>query len=1315
MPGLLSTRLGRRYTDEEEQQQPRRGGLLSSRLRRPQEEAAPAAAPRLSDLAASPVGDLNPTQRGMQVVEENVPGAAAVSEAGAKGFNWVTDQLSRGTYAATATIDSLATNAADAFTQPTFGKKLVATATAGWRAMWAGIKEGVVPDKKMNSLELINQANPEFVQQNPKAARVLGFVSDVAIDPLNWVSFGGSTATKVAHVTELLDTKKLTRLMQDAGIASTTFDSIAKRFGSGTRQAQRAKEVESAAAVQRAFDAQRATIRQDYLGEVREIITKHGAPALAKESPELAMQVTADAMMSAEKEVISLQRKLRVTEIAEGTAKTQERRLELGRKKLQLQGDLASAKAKRKKLREPIEAGPSPELHEVHGADPALVTDAGPLPPLVDHRMAMRGRFEEAQTKAAQRMAQLEAAREGLRGKTFNDGAELETQLGKLLGAQEKVKVTWDTDAARAQRLLSDPVVIEKIRERGGIKVAGRSVVPQEVLDRAAKITGFDSLVEKRNKFRQWMNATVPWLRGRDTPIAQNLTETVKMPDGTTKPKGEAYLEARRQFESATDAADDLSFRDAVDSFWQVAAKKGAKERLGKLMSEVDDVASGKGLGEGLKPAERTVAIQRLVREARLTDEEDAAVRKYWSMTRQMGHIEKEMQILDHLQDFYYARYYKPNTAAAARDQVMQNEAELRSMVAGIGDTRLPGAKGGFTRERQFQTVEQAQAAGYDPVFDMVASYALRATQHRRAVARYEFQQNLQRMFPDAKSKVDKDTGRMSIIGVPKEIARDLVFMGDGAYPIDSLGFHKALRVYDTAVGWFKKGATVVRPAFGVKQLPSNMLQLSLVQGAKAFDPRSMRDAWLLTSGKAKDMRLRTLVGEEIGGEQLLDEMYRNGILRNVTTEGIGPGSNPRYQDKLTRAIDNAALLKKVAPNSTVAKGLLQFTTGSFNYTDFPALVENFSRATGYINARRAGHAPVEAAKQVDKALFDYLHGLQAAETRFVKRLVPFYTYQRFALPLMADVLMHTPGRVANLAKATDAFFDAWSSIADGGELNDTQRRVLPGWLLEQPAAFEKFTSSSKVLFRTFNNFSPLDVIGQLAPGGGDASERETGEFLRKVGMAQLVPYIKVPLELMFEKDAFTGRELETNGLRDLNGKIEPQKFMGWAATGVTATLTGGDAKLAALAGFLGHKGAETSPQAANAVLNFILGWEDGVNPHTGERTTYVSPYRWHVYTSLIPSLNDALRLSKDDRSVTDKTLHTVFGIGTVERDLEEERERRLGEMKRAEDEVAGRAADARERELYLSAAKAEEELAELIRRNEEEWAAMQGSLGVPQ
>jgi hypothetical protein len=99
---------------------------------------------------------------------------------------------------------------------------------------------------------------------------------------------------------------------------------------------------------------------------------------------------------------------------------------------------------------------------------------------------------------------------------------------------------------------------------------------------------------------------------------------------------------------------------------------------------------------------------------------------------------------------------------------------------------------------------------------------------------------------------------------------------------------------------------------------------------------------------------------------------------------------------------------------------------------------DNYARVAGAIDFMTKGATPEQAAAQVKKYLFDYFD-LTPFERKFMKRVVPFYTWLRKNLPLQVETMLSKPGKYATTYRATEDIGDipsdteAPSFIRDAG------------------------------------------------------------------------------------------------------------------------------------------------------------------------------------------------------------------------------------------------------------------------------------------
>lgn len=148
------------------------------------------------------------------------------------------------------------------------------------------------------------------------------------------------------------------------------------------------------------------------------------------------------------------------------------------------------------------------------------------------------------------------------------------------------------------------------------------------------------------------------------------------------------------------------------------------------------------------------------------------------------------------------------------------------------------------------------------------------------------------------------------------------------------------------------------------------------------------------------------------------------------------------------------------------------------------------------------------AKEHVNKNLFDYRNGLTPFETRYMKKLIPFYTFARKNIPLQVENLYKNTGKVTQQMKAIAA--------ANGGELPSEEGLSIP------------FTDDGQGNKRKLKLALPInDVLDPKA--GEDTIVR--GQMRKGVNM--MSPYIKAGIEGVRSigadanpTDWFTGKEI---------------------------------------------------------------------------------------------------------------------------------------------------------------------------------------------
>jgi hypothetical protein len=677
------------------------------------------------------------------------------------------------------------------------------------------------------------------------------------------------------------------------------------------------------------------------------------------------------------------------------------------------------------------------------------------------------------------------------------------------------------------------------------------------------------------------------------------------------------------------------------------------RELIGRTMANIDDAtrelefeavaALPKGQAfKAITPQQYQEIVTDSLAKAKLTPEEHATTAILFQRYKQMGELEMRSGLLKQMNQNYNPRYYK----------VLGNPEEINSLFQakqGLSTTLRAG------KERDFLTLAEAEAKGFVPELDAAMLYASRMLDSRRKLAVKQF-----------KDSVDTIFGTEKLAGLPPRVVNDLKMLGEAVYPNGmNDDFKTLLQVYDKLMGWFRRGATVIKPSFAPKQAVSNAIQSAMVIGTRAFkvfDPRAAVDAALLLNGKqntysklppfidnlfskhfqgqgtdavlasrlatskiAAETRLQdyaaqysmtTAFGQKISGTELVDEMRKHGVIKGMDITGDVFGN--KLKRELQTTVNVIPFVNKSAVSKESALGVAAELGKWWNHA---AMAEDYARAMLYINGRKLGHSPEAAQTLTNKALFDYGRGLSSVEKNVIRRIVPFYTFQRFALPGVFKSLATKPG----VALTTDKTFKLFEKLlVSGDSLSPAEQEIFgDSFLVSQPRIFSGFDKEGKATFNVLNSMTPLDVINLLEYNkDGSLNIQRSAE---KGVLATITPFIKVPLETVLDKNFFTGKTLENAGKL---GDLSKTKGYGTAE---------------ALYNYL-----------PDSVKDFI-GWETRTNAISGKTQTYVNPYLAYWMQSAVPGIKTFIKPLNAGQSALDASMDLILGIPTVKMDLKEQ------------------------------------------------------------
>lgn len=181
--------------------------------------------------------------------------------------------------------------------------------------------------------------------------------------------------------------------------------------------------------------------------------------------------------------------------------------------------------------------------------------------------------------------------------------------------------------------------------------------------------------------------------------------------------------------------------------------------------------------------------------------------------------------------------------------------------------------------------------------------------------------------------------------------------------------------------------------------------------------------------------------------------------------------------------------------------------------------VEDANRYGTYLTQLRAGASPDAAARQVFRTQVDYSPRAFTDFERQLKRLVPFYSYTRGIAPSVVENLLYRPGGLQS--NTVRAISRASAPSEDS---------FVPEYL-RQSAAIPLPGAPAENLQRFLTNIDlPYEgLVNLFSPGIGNTGTQRLVDAGQKTGMnllGMLNPLIKAPLEMVLNRQLYTGREL---------------------------------------------------------------------------------------------------------------------------------------------------------------------------------------------
>lgn len=291
---------------------------------------------------------------------------------------------------------------------------------------------------------------------------------------------------------------------------------------------------------------------------------------------------------------------------------------------------------------------------------------------------------------------------------------------------------------------------------------------------------------------------------------------------------------------------------------------------------------------------------------------------------------------------------------------------------------------------------------------------------------------------------------------------------------------------YDKLLNFYKGSLTGLFPAFHARNKITNQSLKFFGVGMEAFDPANFSDVAKIRTGE--DGALRTVFGESVPFKTIKEEAAQHGVTNGFYTGDI----TTTIPEKIDMASKDA--FQKLNQNPIKSGRAI----GQY--------IEEGDRLSLFASLRRKGLDPKSAAREVNRVLFDYSN-LAPFEKSVMKRVFPFYTFKRKAIEQFATNLVKKPGVFNNIADV--------KRYLDGSDVTGEEFTKLPDWLKNKvliKTGPNKYISGVDLGFEdlAYNINKPQSLISDITPLTKIPLEQATGrDFFRNKSLVESAQNIK--------------------------------------------------------------------------------------------------------------------------------------------------------------------------------------------------------------
>lgn len=297
-------------------------------------------------------------------------------------------------------------------------------------------------------------------------------------------------------------------------------------------------------------------------------------------------------------------------------------------------------------------------------------------------------------------------------------------------------------------------------------------------------------------------------------------------------------------------------------------------------------------------------------------------------------------------------------------------------------------------------------------------------------------------------------------------------------------GSHPILNIFDSIQNEWKAWTLSIFPSYHTRNFIGNIWNNYL---AGIHTPEPYLKALEIQRGKGK---ILTGAGQTLKAEEVIELARRN----NILNMGQYFGDIERYFEA-----DVSEGIAKVYKNKV--KAVPQFGLRLGNH------VQNNANMALFIRRLEEGFSAADAAQEVRKFQFDY-HNITPFERNVLKRVLPFYSWTRFNIPLQLEAAFTHPQRLLAVAKGRNVLESNYDGVPD--------ERLLPDYYVQNFPIRVRYDHTRKQYeYFLLNSWLPAADIDKIF---------DPVTYIKN----QLTPLLKEPIQQIANRDFFTNREIDT-------------------------------------------------------------------------------------------------------------------------------------------------------------------------------------------